>query len=159
MLDGARRRGPRTARRARGRRMDAARAAGPDLARAFATMERMPSSLRRVARKLSISLATLVIFLGGAEIVCRIARKDAFRWISDPELQAVPQPDQEMWAGEDKPEIGEKRWHLRINRYSQRGEDYSLEKVAGETRLVVVGDSIAFGQGVNDEESFPALLA
>src|SRR5882672_4167968 len=40
-----------------------------------------------------------------------------------------------------------------------RGRELPLPKPGDRTRVVVLGDSIAFGYGVSDEQAFPHLLA
>lgn len=115
-----------------------------------------------LARKLGLSLASLVVFLGGAELICRAAgyapASDSFRWMGHPDLQAVPMPNQRTWLGQDDPATGRTRLPITINGYSQRGPDYPLQPEPGELRIIVVGDSLTMGQGVRDEESFPAVL-
>jgi hypothetical protein len=45
-----------------------------------------------------------------------------------------------------------------INAKEFRGRDHPFQKPAGRTRIVMLGDSIAFGHGVRDGETFSALL-
>jgi hypothetical protein len=45
-----------------------------------------------------------------------------------------------------------------LNARGYRGRDLALPKRPERTRVVVLGDSIAFGYGVADEETFPHLL-
>ncbi|MBI4431294.1 MAG: SGNH/GDSL hydrolase family protein [Candidatus Omnitrophica bacterium] len=45
-----------------------------------------------------------------------------------------------------------------INNQGLRGRDVALEKAPGELRVLVLGDSAAFGFYVKDEETFPAQL-
>lgn len=123
----------------------------------------MSPATRRIGRKLGISLLSLVVVVGGAELVCRMAgyapSSDYFRWLADPDLQAIPMPNQETWFGRDDPETGQTKLPVRINGYGQRGADYPLPKAAGERRIVVLGDSLTFGQGVLDDEAYPAVLS
>lgn len=122
----------------------------------------MRERVRRLARKLCLSFASLAVVLGGAELVCRAVgyapQADTFRWMAHPDLQAVPMPSQDTWLGRDDPATGQVRLPIRINRYSQRGPDYPLQKERGELRIVVVGDSLTMGQGMRDEECYPAVL-
>ncbi len=48
---------------------------------------------------------------------------------------------------------------VRINNLGLRGPDTAEDKPAGGLRIAVVGDSIVFGQGVEESETLPALLA
>jgi len=48
--------------------------------------------------------------------------------------------------------------HMIINDYGIRGPEFDLAREAGVFRVVVLGDSFTFGQGVNYPQSYPALL-
>ncbi|HET6278328.1 MAG TPA: GDSL-type esterase/lipase family protein [Candidatus Polarisedimenticolia bacterium] len=64
----------------------------------------------------------------------------------DPELGWVPIP-------------GHASDGVHVNSHGARGdEEYPLAKPAGEKRIVVVGDSFTFGEGVPDDEVYTALL-
>jgi lysophospholipase L1-like esterase len=45
-----------------------------------------------------------------------------------------------------------------LNPKGLRGQEHTYEKPYGFKRILVLGDSMAFGLGVNDDESFPAKL-
>jgi lysophospholipase L1-like esterase len=47
---------------------------------------------------------------------------------------------------------------ITINSDGFRGKDYSLEKPNSTIRIIVLGDSVAFGWGVNDDEVFSEVL-
>jgi lysophospholipase L1-like esterase len=47
---------------------------------------------------------------------------------------------------------------VHINGMGLRGNDFSLMKKKGEIRIIVFGDSIVFGHGVSDDETFPFQL-
>src|SRR5262249_34185847 len=47
---------------------------------------------------------------------------------------------------------------MTINGLGYRGKEHPRERTPGKTRVVVVGDSIAFGYGVADEQTFSAVL-
>jgi hypothetical protein len=47
---------------------------------------------------------------------------------------------------------------LRLNARGYRGELHSYEKTTRKTRLVMLGDSVTFGSGVRDYETFSSLL-
>jgi lysophospholipase L1-like esterase len=49
-------------------------------------------------------------------------------------------------------------WRFRINRDGFRGEDILADKPPGTRRLLVLGDSYAFGWGVDDTAVFPEQL-
>jgi len=46
----------------------------------------------------------------------------------------------------------------RINSLGLRGEDFPSEKPAGTSRILFVGDSFTFGEGVQDDETFASVL-
>jgi lysophospholipase L1-like esterase len=45
-----------------------------------------------------------------------------------------------------------------LNNHGLRGADFPVEKPSGTTRILFVGDSFTFGEGVADERTFPSLL-
>jgi lysophospholipase L1-like esterase len=47
---------------------------------------------------------------------------------------------------------------LKVNRFGFRGEEISQKKPLGVTRIMVIGDSAAFGYGMNQEDTFSYLL-
>ncbi|MCC6406285.1 MAG: hypothetical protein IT453_03895, partial [Planctomycetes bacterium] len=110
-------------------------------------------------RKLAIAIASLVAFFALAEVGLRLAgypRVGGMRWIADDELQQLPAPFQDAIRGDDEP--GREPIRVRINSHSLRGEDFPTAKPAGEKRVLVVGDSLTFGAGVDEDEAFPARL-
>lgn len=50
------------------------------------------------------------------------------------------------------------RVHYRISNLGFRGEDISVEKPSGIRRILCLGDSFTFGEGVRDEDTWPAHL-
>ncbi len=104
--------------------------------------------------------ALLPLVMG--EVVCRIAGygpgEDFLRWTDDADLQYVPVANQQTWFGREDPQTGETLLPIRINNHGQRGPDYPEAKPAHEKRLVCLGDSLTFGPGVRDEETYPARL-
>lgn len=47
---------------------------------------------------------------------------------------------------------------VRINSHGARGEEFPMEKPSGARRIVAIGDSVTFGYGVEEEETFLHLL-
>lgn len=45
-----------------------------------------------------------------------------------------------------------------VNRWGQRGREHERQRTGGRRRVLVLGDSVAFGYGVADEETFAARL-
>jgi hypothetical protein len=122
--------------------------------------------LRRIAANLLVLLVTLAVVAGLGEAVVRSlpqrrdlveragrlkARFNPYR--ADGVLGHSLRSDWEtVHATRD--------FHVtvRTNELGLRGEPAAPAKTAGTFRVLVVGDSFAFGFGVEDEESFPALL-
>jgi len=67
----------------------------------------------------------------------------------DPELFWSPRPG---WRGEFQ------GWPVTINALGLRGPEVALPKPAGRRRVACFGDSITFGYGVGDTESYPYLV-
>jgi len=115
-----------------------------------------------LASRLALAAASVLALVLVLEVGLRLAgygaRPERLEWIADPELQYVAAPSQDTWFGKDAPETGEVPLPIRINRYGQRGADYPLAKPPGELRIVGVGDSLTFGPGVHDDETYLARL-
>lgn len=112
----------------------------------------------RVLHKLLVSFASLAAFCLVGEVVARWAGygpNAAFLELrSDADLELVPLPSQTR----DVPEPGADPVRVSINAHGQRGADYPLDKPAGELRVIGLGDSLTFGKGVRDDETWLARL-
>jgi len=73
--------------------------------------------------------------------------------IYDDTLGWVPQPNTTKIHKESDFEV-----LYTINSKGYRGKEYPLEKKEGVFRIVIIGDSMSFGYGVNDEETYAALI-
>jgi hypothetical protein len=62
------------------------------------------------------------------------------------------------WAGRPGAVAPMGNGRVTLNARGYRGEELPLPKAGDRTRAVVLGDSIAFGYGVSDEQAFPHLL-
>jgi hypothetical protein len=77
----------------------------------------------------------------------------------------VYQPNVTFWsvydpAGDQRGYFGpEGRVAYEINQYGMRGPAVPIEKAAGAFRIVCLGDSITFGEGVRYADTYPARLA
>jgi len=58
----------------------------------------------------------------------------------------------------DDPAIAMERGFYRHNSLGFRDKEWSVEKAKGAFRLIVLGDSFAWGQGVEEENTFPRVL-
>lgn len=120
-----------------------------------------PRPQRTWRRKLAIACGSLVVFFALAEGLLRLAgypRSSGVRWIADDALGQIPAPDQGWIENETDRAAGREPFKIRINSHSLRGADFPLAKPAGEKRVLVVGDSLTFGAGIDEEEAFPARL-
>jgi lysophospholipase L1-like esterase len=60
--------------------------------------------------------------------------------------------------GVDHPNPQEPAVQIRINSQGYRGQEYPRQKAPGTRRVVILGDSITFGYGVEEKDSYPAIL-
>lgn len=115
-----------------------------------------------IKAKLLLFLGSLVVLLGGVEIAFRLAGygpgENKLQYIAHKDLDYIHAPDQDTRFCLDNPVHGADGLPIRINKYGQRGEDYPLEKEEGEYRVICLGDSLTFGPGLHDEETFLAVL-
>ena len=115
---------------------------------------------------LLVSVVTLVACVGITEIVLRRLadrhevrlpsgeRKSVFNpYRSDASLSYALRPG---WSG--RHETADFRVAVRVNELGMRGADRAQQKPAGAWRVLVLGDSYAFGWGVEETEAFPARL-
>ena len=119
-----------------------------------------------------LACASFFIFLGGAEIFCRLVRPDE-RWFRDPYAKENPlfrllRYDPVLgWTGRP----GAKVLYLdeRLNGRGLRGPDFPDEKAPGSVRIVALGDSCTWNVQFSDvtrrpiplielADPFPALL-
>lgn len=117
-------------------------------------------------RKPLLSLATLAVVLGGLEASLRIAgygegapggRSSTSEESRESFLRIA---DDEDVAYELTPGARGRGWEcdVRVSSLGLRDREYSLEKPPGTYRIVVVGDSVAFGHGVSLERCFTERL-
>lgn len=103
-------------------------------------------------KKLAFSVAATAIVLGGLEVACRVAgygqavlseREPGLGW------RFVPSQDARTANGRT----------VHINALGLRDDECPAAKPAGETRVLVVGDSVTYGVDVGQDEPFPRRLA
>ncbi len=115
-------------------------------------------------RKLTLSLASLVVALLAAELLIRVAgaapevsviRKGRFQLSRHPKIGYEPVPDL-RYEGE---ELSFYDFQGASNRLGYRDRDHEVAKPDGVWRIVVLGDSIGAGLRVQRfEDTFPAVL-
>lgn len=118
---------------------------------------------RRLLVNLALAAASVVFTVVGLEAACRLAGFQTRGTWSAPCYRHVPGvghlfiPD---FRGTMYKGISTYWRHLpvRINSHGLRGADFPVQKPPGVARVLVVGDSFAFGYLLPEEESLPALL-
>ena len=134
---------------------------------------------RRTAlwRKLLLLTLSLVLALAAAELAVRLLGlgptryrprvfvPDAPTLVTMPGGAVVYQPNTVFShvydpAGDARGYFGSTgRVDYHINRHGLRGPDFSMDKPPGVRRVLCLGDSITFGEGVHYADSYPAVLA
>jgi lysophospholipase L1-like esterase len=116
--------------------------------------------MRGALRNLLLAAASIVLFFGAAEIFLRITGLAPARALRSPDLatlDAIPglyEPGQEFTdlVRRDLPS------RIRIDNLGFRGRDLALEKPPSTFRILCLGDSYTFGDHVDDDQTYPALL-
>lgn len=116
-----------------------------------------PPVARRVAGPFALVGASVVLTLLALEATFRLAgvsvgtvqiNRETVQRSGNPLLRFELRP-----GGEARAEVD-----YRINREGLRGPETAVEKPAGVRRVAVLGDSIAFGYWVREEDAFPRQL-
>ncbi len=100
------------------------------------------------------SIAVVALAIVGAELLAR-------RWAPDylVETRGLHVFSRTYgWAGRPGAVAPMGGGRVSLNARGYRGRELTLPKAGDRTRVVVLGDSIAFGYGVSDEQTFPYLL-
>lgn len=118
----------------------------------------------RWARIIGLSLLPVIVCFSLFELGLRLAGFQIisssdfilFTHTTDEWTRIVTYDPQVMWRM--KPgEIHYYQKQYHINAKGYRGEDFDAGKPYGRTRIIVVGDSTAFGHGIEEPETFVAL--
>jgi lysophospholipase L1-like esterase len=116
-----------------------------------------PSALRRLGGPPLLALASVLLTLAALEIAFRLAgvsvgtvqiNRATVRRTDNPRLRFELKPESALRA-----EV-----LYRVNAEGLRGDETTVEKPPGVRRIAVLGDSIAFGYWVADEDGFPRQL-
>lgn len=119
---------------------------------------------RNLLINISVSLATIIIFLGMAEGAVRVfvnqkycdrynydavLPRSLYRLVEESNLiyDLIPKANGILYGKE-----------VRINSYGMRDEETTIKKPEDTFRIAVLGDSVTFGYGVSVEESYPDIL-
>jgi len=110
----------------------------------------------------SLFLFSILLVCALAEIALRMASFNPFaEFFADEGRSVFIRPSQNpQRIYEATPNTNGYGWETRINinNHGFRGREYSLNKPAGTFRIVVIGDSITFGNRLAPEENYPAVL-
>jgi hypothetical protein len=116
--------------------------------------------MRRPLPELLLAASAVVVFLvllAAVEGALRLARPDYLFQVRGDESSNVYSETYgwELRRGFHGYDLGE---IATINRAGYRGPERALAKPPGKTRVLMLGDSIAYGAGVRDDQTFSALL-
>ncbi len=111
---------------------------------------------RRISRVLVAVLVGALLFEGGLRLVLgNFAQSRLLQRSADPEVCLELRPGADLtytgWLMRVAPT------RMRVNRLGARGDEIG-PKVPGRLRVAAFGDSFTFGQGVEEDESWPAVL-
>jgi hypothetical protein len=119
--------------------------------------------MRKTLKNITLALASITLTLAVAESVIRIVDpwsenvtlERPFFLEHDPELGWINKKS-ERGKGRAKPWLDET--YIKINNNGLRGKEYPYIKPRGKTRVILLGDSITFGYGLNKEDTFAYML-
>lgn len=122
----------------------------------------MKKKSRGILVGLFLSIASLFAVLAVLEIILRLAGYNPIgQLVNDPERGLFIRPsDNPDRVYEAAPYASGRGWgtDISINSHGFRGRDYVIDKPDDVFRIVVIGDSIAFGNGLDAGEEFPRVL-
>jgi hypothetical protein len=115
------------------------------------------ASLRNAWRAILLAIVSLTVAVAMAEGLARLAGV-ATAGFTDPifHKSAAPGVSYELAANARGYTWGH-TW-VEANEFGMRSPAVALKKPAGTLRVAVFGDSVTFGQGVLDEETYPRVL-
>jgi lysophospholipase L1-like esterase len=107
--------------------------------------------------RLGAGVAATLVSLAACEVAARVVfpappdptRQPQVVYRVDPEVRYVLAPSQRGWIDDG---------FVTTNSRGFRGGETDIPKPQGRLRLVVIGDSVAFGMGVNDADTFSQQL-
>jgi hypothetical protein len=122
----------------------------------------LPISARKYAREILLALASLALppaVLLGVEVLLRLAHPSYLADLPQSDLARLHRYS-EIYGWEPRPGAVSSIEGQRttINVQGHRGAVHPHQRTPGRTRLLVLGDSVAFGFGVADGETFSADL-
>ena len=125
-------------------------------------MSKNSAFLKNALFNAGLIAASLVFLSLALEVVLRFANYNPFGEFFENERRAVfIQPSQNpLRIFEAAPDTTGEGWgtHITINHAGFRGRDYPAQKPINTYRVVVIGDSIAFGNNLPEDKNYPAVL-
>jgi len=120
------------------------------------------STLKKYLYNTGLFFGSLIVVLGILECALRIAGYNPFGEFFENEGRSVfiqPSPDAQR-IFEAAPNTQGKGWgtDISINSHGFRGREYALAKPQDVYRIVVLGDSITFGNNLPENKNYPARL-
>jgi lysophospholipase L1-like esterase len=113
------------------------------------------------SQKIGLLLGGLLIALIWGEVLARVFYTPP-SFHTNPSLFNRLRGQRPRWHSEGTYKLGTpehpRLMHVTTNSYGFRGDEFKIPKPAGVHRILCLGDSITFGWGVDNEQTFPALL-
>lgn len=110
---------------------------------------------------IAISIASVLLLFVIIEVILRLVNYNPIGRLTDDERAIFIRPSANpARIYEATPNTTGRGWgtEISINSHGFRGNEYAVEKPPGIFRIVVIGDSIAFGNGLVAGTEFPAVL-
>ena len=111
-------------------------------------------SLRGLGINLLLCIGSVSIFLGGTELVARI-------WYAPQKYEYTGMFEYDREKVFSLRKNNDNIYHggrFTTNSFGFRGKETSVEKPSKTLRILIVGDSIAFGHGMDNDQTFSSLL-
>jgi lysophospholipase L1-like esterase len=111
-----------------------------------------PSRLKNLARNLALSLVSFGLCFVLAEVTFRLIGYGNLEiYQPDPKVYWRLKPNQDCYT-----KIGRKPVH--INSHGTRGAEFQVPKPSNVVRILCLGDSVTFGWGLSEEETYSKIL-
>jgi HEAT repeat protein len=116
----------------------------------------MSPRLRGILSNLLLSTATVVLFLGGGEAICRLLERGQPSPVVAPYITPWQDWDDGFYTVKSTA-VGWPPWED-YNSDGLRDHERVVEKAKGVRRVICLGDSTTLGWGIRPEEAYPQVL-